>query len=98
MVLTFQSIGLQGYSLGVITFKDDIIGILIISSSLSLSLLIIITTIEWKDRSNNQHTLNKGHISAMKWATYGTKASVHIIDADGKSIKFDGIIIINYYY
>jgi hypothetical protein len=29
----------------------------------------------------------------MKWATYGNKASVHIIDADGKSIKFDGNII-----
>jgi hypothetical protein len=74
MVLTFQSIGLQGSSLGVITFKDDII--------------------EWKDRSNNQQTLNKAHISSMKWAAYGTKGSVHIIDADGKSIKFDGIIFI----
>ena len=72
MVLTFQSIGLQGSSLGTITFKDDII--------------------EWKDRSNNQQTLNKAHISSMKWATYGNKASVHIIDADGKSIKFDGTI------
>lgn len=30
MVLTFQSIGLQGYNLGNITFKDDIIGNLIL--------------------------------------------------------------------
>ena len=47
--------------------------------------------LEWKDRANNQHTLTKAQISSMKWASYGNKASVHIIDADGKSIKFDGI-------
>ena len=55
---------------------------------------MIIKILEWKDRSNNQHTLTKAQISSMKWASYGNKASVHIIDADGKSIKFDGIIII----